>query len=216
MQFQDQLKKYFEAHPVTSIILILNTLFALLVLLSGGFTINNLVNWGGLVPILVTEQNEYHRLVLAMFLHGGIFHFLMNSYVLYIIGGQLERIIGPVKFSILYVISGLFASIFVVLFGEPNVVTIGASGAIYGVMGGLFMLTLLKKSWFRPQSINWIRQLILINLVLTFIIPNISVWGHLGGLIGGFLLFYFLTPKKPYFVVQYEIKNDIIDAEQNF
>lgn len=216
MQTENPILKYFKSHPVTATIILINTIMALLLLFSGGFNVLNLVEWGGLVPVLVTDFNEYHRLILAMFLHGSIFHFLINSYVLYIIGGQLERMIGPYKYTCLYLFSGLVASIFVVLFGEPNVVTIGASGAIYGVMGGLFMLTLLKKKWFRPQAIAWIRQLIIINLVVTFIIPNISVWGHLGGLLGGFILFYFITPKKPYFVVQYEIKNGIIDAEHNF
>ena len=197
------LNQYIKTHPITSLILAINTLMLFVMLFSGGFSIENLIRFGGIVPPLVLDQGEYYRLILAMTLHGSIFHYFMNSYVLYILGSHLERIVGPKKYAILYLVSGIVSSLFVVFFGERNVVTIGASGAIYGVMGGLFMLTLVKKEWFQPQSIQWIRNLIIINLVITFIVPNISVLGHLGGLIAGLILFYIMTPKRPYFVEQY-------------
>jgi len=207
--------QYIKLHPITSIILGINTFMLVVVLLNGGFTIENLILYGGLLPSRVTEQGEYYRIILAMTLHGGLFHFLINSYVLYILGGHLERLIGPKRFGTLYLISGIVSSLFVVFFGESNIVTIGASGAIYGVMGGLFMLTHIKKEWFQPQTIQWLRNLIIINLILTFILPNISRLGHIGGLIAGLVLLYFMTPERPYFIDQYYKDHNIIEVEAN-
>jgi len=199
MSYTEYLKEYYKNHPVTSIIVIINLVMAILVMFSGGFSIANLISWGAIVPPLITEQKEYYRILTAMALHGSVIHFLMNSYVLFYIGGHLERFIGPIKYLIVYLVAGIISSLFVVFFGASNVVTIGASGAIFGVMGGLFMLTIKKASWFHPQAIRSIRNLMLINLVFTFIIPNISIPGHLGGLVAGVLLFFVITPDEPHF-----------------
>lgn len=199
MNYTEYFKEYYKNHPVTSIIIIINLVMGFLVMFSGGFSIPNLISWGAIVPPLITEQGEYYRIVAAMALHGSILHLLMNSYVLFYIGGHLEKLLGPKKYLLVYLVSGIISSLFVVYFGEPNVVTIGASGAIFGVMGGLFMLTIKKASWFHPQTIRSIRNLMVINLIFTFVIPNISVLGHLGGLIAGVLLFFVITPDEPYF-----------------
>ena len=199
MNYSAYFKEYYKNHPVTSIIIIINLLMALLVMFTGGFTLNNLISWGAILPPLITEDGEYYRILTAMALHGSVLHFAMNSYVLFYIGGHLERLIGPMKYLFVYLVAGIVSSLFVVYLGENNIVTIGASGAIFGVMGGLFMLTIKRANWFHPQTVRSIRNLMLINLVFTFIIPNISVLGHLGGLIAGVLLFFVITPEEPYF-----------------
>jgi rhomboid protease GluP len=204
MRFEDRLKHYYQLHPVTSILILISGAMFILVLFSGGFSTENLRSWGGLVPEKVINDREYYRVITAMFLHGGFFHFFMNSYVLYIIGGNMERILGPKKYLLLYMLSGIASSVLVVFLSAPNSVTIGASGAIYGIMGGLFMLTILKNHWFRPETIQWIRNLIIINLVITFLIPNISIFGHLGGLIAGLLVLKFIVPDEPYYLTQFD------------
>ncbi|MBE0701401.1 MAG: rhomboid family intramembrane serine protease, partial [Acholeplasmataceae bacterium] len=164
------------------------------------FDVFTLVKYGAIFPPLVIEFNEYYRLVTAMFLHGSLIHFLSNSFVLYFLGSHLERLIGPMKFTILYFVSGIGSSVFVIFLGSENAVTIGASGAIFGIMGSLLILTFMRKKWFTQGSIRSLRQLMVINLVLTFAIPNISIPGHLGGLIFGSGLIFLLTPQKPYFI----------------
>jgi len=200
MTFTEKLLHYIKAHPVTSFILILNLIMAIIVMVEDNFSLEVLVKYGALYPPYVTIGHEYYRLITVMFLHGSILHFLMNSLALFYIGGQMELIIGPKKYSLLYLLSGLGSSILVVLVGSANSVTVGASGAIFGIMGGMLMLTFLRARWFNERAIRSIRQLIIINLVFTFVVPNISIAGHIGGLTIGILLFYVITPEIPYFI----------------
>ena len=137
----------------------------------------------------LVDQGEYWRLVTGGFLHSGIFHIGFNMYILWWLGQMLEPSLGHVRFVALYFTS-LVAGSFGALLLSPNAVTVGASGAVFGLMGAAFVLQ-------QARGIDPMRSglgpLILINLALGFVIPNISIGGHLGGLIGGaiagFLLF---------------------------
>ncbi|MBU1141573.1 MAG: rhomboid family intramembrane serine protease [Firmicutes bacterium] len=200
MNTLDKIKQYYKHHPVTSTILIINLVMAIIVFVEGNFSLITLVKYGALYPPLITEYQEYYRLVTVMFLHGSILHFLMNSIALYYLGGQMELIIGPRKYAFLYFLSGIGSSLLVVFAGPGDVVTVGASGAIFGVMGGMLMLTFLRTKWFNERAVRSIRQLMVINLVFTFVVPNISIAGHIGGLVIGILLFYVITPNIPYFI----------------
>ncbi|QWC00189.1 rhomboid family intramembrane serine protease [Mycoplasmatota bacterium] len=195
--FQEKFKIYFKNHPITTIILLLNLFMVIVLLVMGGFTIENLVKLGGLVPAKISEDGDYHRLVLSMFLHGSLLHFLFNSYFLYHLGGFVEKLLGRSKFIIIYFISGIGSSLLVWWLGDPYKVTIGASGALFGIMGALLVLTYIKTSWFNIYTIKNIRTLVVINLIFTFLARNISVLGHLGGFITGIGLIYLLTPKNP-------------------
>lgn len=193
-------KRYIYAHPVTTLFLMINLVMVFIVLLTGGFNNLTLLRLGAIVPVLIKEESEYYRLVAAMFLHGSIFHFLMNGLVLFYLGGFVERYLGYIKFFLLYMFSGIVSSLVVTYFGASNVLTIGASGALYGVIGALFILITIKPTWFPPQASKSIRTLIIVNLILTFVVPSISIEGHLGGLIAGSLLIFLLIPKYPYFI----------------
>jgi len=198
-QHKNKFKEYYKFHPVTTVILAINLVMAIILIVTGGFDTENLVKLGALVPILVTEEGEYYRIITAMFLHGGFLHLLSNSFVLYYIGAYMERLVGPKKYLLIYMISGIISSLFVLFLASDLSVTIGASGAIFGVMGGLLVLTFLRKEWFSDHTIRTIRQLIIINVVITFLVPNISIPGHMGGLIAGILLCYLMAPKSPYY-----------------
>mgnify|MGYP001548465124 CR=1 FL=1 len=189
---------YYEKHKVTATLILINVMMGLVVISSGGFTISNLISWGALNPYYVRVEGDWYRIVTSMLLHGSIFHLLMNMYVLYYIGGFMERILGPLKYTLMYVIAGISASLLVVLIGNVNAVTVGASGSIFGIMGGLFLMTYVKSSWLNPQTIRQIRFITGLNLILTILIPSISVEGHFGGLIAGLILFYVLVDKEPY------------------
>jgi len=214
-----RMKEYVRLHPITGTILIINLTMFFVLLLTGGFSTANLELYGGIIPVLVLENNEYYRIVTAMFLHGGFIHFLSNSFVLYFIGGYLERLIGPKRYVLVYLLSGIASSIFVVLFSPPNVVTIGASGAIFGVMGALFILTIKKETWFTKEAIKSVRNLMLFNLIFTFVIPFISIPGHIGGLIFGIVLMYLILPDTPFYIrnePQYRGDRIIIEEESNY
>jgi membrane associated rhomboid family serine protease len=145
---------------------------------SGGSQVfNDFALWGPAVDL----RNEYYRLITAGFLHSGILHIGFNMYILYWLGTMLEPALGHARFLALYFTS-LIAGSFGALLLSPNAVTVGASGAGGGLMGGAFVMQ-------RARGINpmqtGIGPIILINLALGFVIPNISIGGHLGGLIGG-------------------------------
>ncbi len=127
---------------------------------------------------------QWYRLFTGAFVHAGILHFGMNMFVLWIIGAQLERIVGAVRYVSLYVVA-LFAGAFAVMLVDPGALTVGASGAIFGLMGA-------AASWQRSRGISLAQSglgaLIVLNLVFSFAIPGISVAGHIGGLIGGGLM----------------------------
>lgn len=198
MKSEDRTILYFKKHPVTSVLLILNTIMFIVVLFNGGFSTESLIDNGGLVPRLVTDNNDYYRLLVAMFLHAGLFHFLMNSYFLYFLGSFTERLLGSTRYAIVYMLSGLGASVAVWLFSDPDIVTIGASGALYGIMGGLLILTFLKPNWFSPYGIRSIRMISFINIVFTIALGGVlSFWGHTGGLISGIILTYLFIPDYP-------------------
>jgi membrane associated rhomboid family serine protease len=128
-------------------------------------------------------HGEWWRMLTAAFLHYGPLHLGMNMYGLYIAGTLLEHVIGRWRFLGLYIAAGIAGSAGA-LWLEPNGATAGASGAIFGVFGALFVLERRRHIATGGQ----IAALIVLNLVFTFAVPGISVGGHIGGLIGGVAL----------------------------
>ncbi|MBU1093188.1 MAG: rhomboid family intramembrane serine protease [Firmicutes bacterium] len=216
MRYSEKLKHYMSNHPITSLILLVNFVMTLILWLDGNFSLSSLVKYGGLNPILITQYHEYYRLITVMFLHGSLIHFLLNSFAIYYIAGQMELMLGPLKYALLYFISGLGSSALVVLLGDPLVVTVGASGAIFGILGGMLMLTFTRTKWFTPSGIRSIRQLTIINLAITFLLPTISKEGHIGGLLTGIILFYFITPEIPYYYAKLKNKKINVTKKDQF
>jgi membrane associated rhomboid family serine protease len=128
-------------------------------------------------------NGEVYRLLTAGFLHAGLFHLLVNMYSLWILGNLLEPAIGRVRFLLIYFVA-LLAGSFGALIVTPNAVTVGASGAIFGLMSA--GVVVLRHRGIDPMQSGlplWIG----INLVFSFAVAGISVGGHIGGLIGGAL-----------------------------
>jgi membrane associated rhomboid family serine protease len=132
---------------------------------------------------------QYYRLLSAAFIHYGLLHIAVNMYALYLLGGAFERYVGSLRFAAVYFTSALAGS-FGALLLTPHAATAGASGAIFGVMGALFVLERQRGMALLQSPIG---VLILINLAITFGIPGISIGGHVGGLIGGALVGFALS-----------------------
>jgi membrane associated rhomboid family serine protease len=127
-------------------------------------------------------DGEYWRLVTSGFLHSGFLHIGFNMYLLYWLGTMLEPSLGHPRFVALYLTSLLAGSFGALLLSGPNEYTVGASGAVFGLMGAAFVMQ--RARGIDPMQ-SGIGPVILFNLALSFIIPNISIGGHLGGLVGG-------------------------------
>jgi membrane associated rhomboid family serine protease len=128
-------------------------------------------------------NGDWWRLVTPMFLHASILHLAFNMFALWALGRIVEQALGTWRFLLVYFASGLAGSAGALLLSSSFAVTVGASGAIFGIMGSLLILEWRQTGSFAGQALT----LILLNLALTFAIPNISIGGHLGGLIGGIL-----------------------------
>jgi membrane associated rhomboid family serine protease len=123
------------------------------------------------------------RLITAAFLHASILHIGFNMYVLWVIGGPVEQYLGRARYIALYFVSGLAGSAGALLL-TPLSVTVGASGAIFGILGAMLIIEWQTTGRLAGNAMT----LIVINLVLSFAIANISIGGHIGGLIGGILV----------------------------
>jgi membrane associated rhomboid family serine protease len=128
-------------------------------------------------------EGEYYRLFTAMFLQYGLLHLAMNMWALWVLGRVLEGVLGPARFLALYLAAGLGGNVAAYLFSQPEVRTAGASGAIFGLFAALFIV--LRKM---GRDTSAVVPILVINLVFTFTVANISKAGHLGGLITGALV----------------------------
>jgi membrane associated rhomboid family serine protease len=130
--------------------------------------------------LIGVAEGEWWRLITAAFLHYGPLHLGMNMLVLWIIGPALEEYLGHGRYALLYLVAGLAGSAGALVW-SPNALTVGASGAIWGVMGAALILEWRKIYVFGGQAMG----LVVFNLAITFLIPGISIGGHVGGLVGG-------------------------------
>jgi rhomboid protease GluP len=140
---------------------------------------------GALVPAAVAGGQVW-LLLSSMFLHSGFIHLALNMLSLYFLGSFVEQAFGKSRFLALYLCSGLAGGIAYLYFGAFEVPAVGASGAIFGLLGGVFGYSVRRGtfSWQNPL----IRQLLILtalNLYIGFSVPNISNTAHIGGLVGG-------------------------------
>jgi rhomboid protease GluP len=154
-----------------------------------GPDVQTLAQVGGSARILTLGEGELWRLVTATLLHGGIAHILLNGLALWNLGGQLEDLTGWQEIFIVFAITGVCGSLMSATFGPGNVVSIGASGAIFGLLGFLVTNgthTLAQVS----RQLQRNAQNLVLMLGIGLLIPGIDNWGHAGGLLSGLILGY--------------------------
>jgi len=136
---------------------------------------------------LAHPHDQYWRLFTSAFIHENLLHIGFNMYLLYLLGLMLEPAIGSVRFAVIY-FTALFTGAFGVVFSTATA-SLGASGAIFGLMGAAVVELRARGLSVRESGIG---GLIVINLVFSFLVPNIAIGDHIGGLIGGFIAGYFI------------------------
>ena len=135
------------------------------------------------------KNGEVFRLVSSMFLHAGFIHIFFNMYSLYVIGPKIEDFYGKWKYILIYLFSGISGGLLSIAM-NGNVVTVGASGAIFGLFGSLIYLGYNYRGYIGNIVKSQIIPIVIYNLLLGFFINGIDMWGHIGGLIGGFIVSY--------------------------
>lgn len=139
-----------------------------------------LIRQYGMWPVGIALYGEWWRLLTAAFLHGGLLHIAFNMYVLYAIGPVLERALGSARYLVLYLLAAAGGSVASYAFSAPNTLSVGASGAIFGLMAAL----LVVGQRFR-HDISQVAILLAVNIGIGFIVPGIDWRAHLGGALAG-------------------------------
>lgn len=186
MKKEKKLEKIFSPKKpvVTYILIVLNLMVFLYGVLHGN---DELINMFGNNYELV-QNGEFYRLFTCMFVHADILHILFNMIALYSIGPVVERYYGKSKFLLIYLVSGLLGSIFSGVFMTADSISIGASGAIFGLLGSICYFTYYYRATLQGILRGSIMPVIIINLVIGFLSSSIDLSAHIGGLIGGILI----------------------------
>ena len=160
--------------------------------LSIGLSVNSsrvgrtLLDMGALVPVLVAH-GQWWRLITAMFLHLSLLHIAFNAYALWLLGSLVEPAFGRIRFLLIFLVSGFMGNVASYVFGN-GVGGVGASGAVFGLLGALVAYNLRRRSSPLAQAqLRWAAMLLVLNAVLAAGIRQIDWRAHLGGFVGGLL-----------------------------
>jgi rhomboid protease GluP len=179
---------------VTTTLLVTNIAFFIVEIIASGGKVNlwdgfpgqTLVDLGAMLPSAIVFQHQYWRLITATFLHASLLHILFNMYALYLFGYLVENAFGKAKFIAIYFVSGFLASVASFLFINVNAPGVGASGAIFGLLGAWVAYNYRRRGTrLASMYLQNALFLIVLNLILGFSIPNIDNSAHIGGLIAG-------------------------------
>lgn len=192
--FKDMMKK----SPATSFLFILLVAsFAGSFIWGAGANDLQTARYFGAITVFDATTDQFIRTITSTFQQiGGSIHLLLNLLGLLVTGPFLERIYGPVKYMAFFLITGIFGSVATLMFSDINVISAGASGSVYGLMGLYLGLVLKKDPWINTDMKNWVWNLIWINIVWTFFMPGISITGHIGGLISGVIIAALFSTKQ--------------------
>lgn len=184
--------------PITYTLILINIVIWLcMILYLNRFSDVKLLEVGGLVHFNVVH-GEWYRLISSMFLHFNFEHILMNMLSLFIFGKIVESIIGSWRMLIIYIISGLYGN-FVSLSFNTSTISVGASGAIFGLIGSIFVIMYLSKN-FNKKMIGQLLIALVVLIGFSLFMSNINIMAHLGGFISGVLItligYYFKTHRS--------------------
>lgn len=168
---------------ITILLVAINIIIYLAMILFNQY--DNTINSFAVYGPFIFKYNEYYRLITGAFLHANFVHLILNCYSLYVIGSQIENFMGKWKYLIIYFISAITGSMLSALLSDGA--SIGASGAIFGLMGSLLYFGYHYRVYLGNVLKSQIIPLILLNLLIGFITPGIDNFAHIGGLVGGAL-----------------------------
>lgn len=198
-----KLLKSITDYPITSSLIIISIAVYIISFILFGFEMNveEAIHFGAYNGMLVYYYNEYYRIITANFIHFGILHLLMNSYSLNGIGKFIESVFNRIEYIIIVLASaisttGLSYILYLLFEFEAGTLSGGISGVVFGMVGSLLALAIVYKNIFSDIFKSLIPNLAIIFLI-SLVVPNISMSGHIFGMIGGFISsFIILLIKK--------------------
>ena len=171
------------------ILIVLLIVFLVEVFLGGSESVNVLMKMGAMNNFAVVAGHQWWRLFTAQFLHIGIMHLVSNAIIIYYMGQYMEPLMGHVRFLVTYLLAGVGGNLMSLAFSADRGLSAGASTALFGLFGAMTAIGL--RNLHNPMIAFFFLYafvLALINLALDIFVPGIDIWGHIGGLIAGFLL----------------------------
>ncbi|MGN7455364.1 rhomboid family intramembrane serine protease [Paenibacillus pasadenensis] len=198
----ESFRGYLKSYPVTSILIALN-----LILFAGQLLTNDRLTYD-LMFIQWQDQPGYAdnafglqepwRYITSIFVHGSLQHLFFNLFALLVFAPPLERLIGAWRYTLLYVLSGIAGNVLsaVAITGVQS--SLGASGAIYGVYGAYLFMALHRKGMMDESSVKTVYMILILGVVSLLFYSNINWYAHLGGLIGGYLIYAAMDNKERY------------------
>lgn len=193
-------KKIYALPYVTIGLIVLNVLVFLIMELFGStYDVHFIAKYGGIHPFLVFEAHQWWRLIAAGFIHFGVVHLLNNMVILYGIGERLERAVGAWRMIVIYIVALIGGSLFsctMMLFTGNYAVSAGASGAVFGIIGGFLWILILSRGQLEGITAKRLVFSIILMIYFGFASSGIDNWGHIGGLISGFLMTVILCHRK--------------------
>ena len=196
MIFMEKKKPYITIGLIITNIIV----FILLELRGNSLEAEYMMEMGAVYPDKIQNNGEYWRLLTSTFMHFGFRHLLNNMVLLGTAGQILERALGPVKYFILYILSGVGGSTLSyiqMIYSGDYAVAAGASGAIFGIVGALLWVVICNKGHYETLTGKGLVVMILLCLYYGISTGGVDNWGHIGGLIGGFFVgIHFYKRKK--------------------
>lgn len=182
-----KLEKIFSSKKPIITYIIMAICIIMFILSGMGNDTKMLILYGANVGDFVRD-GQIWRLISHMFLHIGLMHIFFNMYSLYYVGTRVEDFYGKWKYLLIYFISGISGGLLSIAMHDENVISVGASGAIFGLFGALLCFGYNYRGYIGSMIKSQILPIVIYNLLLGFFIPGVDMWGHIGGLLGGIIV----------------------------
>lgn len=193
----ENFRQYVSRYPVTTSILAINiVLFVLMTVVGSSRDPNTLIRFGALYRLFEGDVPALWRFIAAIFVHIGAEHLLFNCFAIFVFAPPLEHLLGRWSYLVYYLGSGVAGNVLSEWVQTGQHISAGASGSIYGIFAAFLYLILFRKSMLDPQSQKTVITILIIGIVFSLITPQVNIWAHAGGGIGGFISFRFLFKQR--------------------
>lgn len=190
----EDIPTFIKRYPITTLMVGICTVLMIIITFMGGYNSKTILQLGA-YDIQLVNEGQVWRLLTCAFGHMSYFHFFLNMPFILLFSRPLERILGSKKFFLSYIFMSVFATLMIHLFSGYPIPLAGSSGVGYGLLGMYIYLFLRHGNQFSSYDKRFVIMFTLLGFIMTFLIPGISIAGHIGGFVGGIILSPFVFNK---------------------